>query len=140
MKYRDKAPLVAFFGSVYENTNHQLLATSLKSIHYQKKIKKKIFVFVDGEINYKIERVLKLNKVNIFRCFSKKKNGLGFALNFLVDKIKNENFEYFSRFDDDDYFDNYKTCEQIILIFVGLGQLRIVILIFLNRYQLRIKI
>ena len=104
---------VIFFGAVYKNTNIKNLKKTFKSIFGQKFIKPKIYIFCDGKIPQKLIFFLKGHNKLIKVYKSQNNLGLGNALNFLVNKIKNLDFDYFSRFDDDDYFHDMKTFLQI---------------------------
>ena len=109
-KYYQK---VVFFGSIYKYTKVIKLKKTIDSILKQKFIKPSIYLYCDGPVNTKLKILLIKYKKNL-RFFETNKNcGLGKALNFLVKKIKPLDFDYYARFDDDDYFHSMKTCLQI---------------------------
>lgn len=115
LKINKTAHNVCFIGSISYKSDLKLFKQVVNSIKNQKNINYFIALCVDGKIKNEMYKFIssksfpKNNRI----YYSEKSKGLSYSLNKLINIFKKYNFEFFSRFDDDDIFNLDKTYLQI---------------------------
>ena len=112
--------MVAVIMSVYDGDNIQYVEQSIDSILSQSYKKLSLFVYLDGVTNNNIRSYVEGiadNYSNVYSFYSKDNNGLAYALNFLINKVKTMgNYTYIARMDADDISDIERISEQVIFL------------------------
>lgn len=117
MKNSMNSEMVAVIMSVYDGDNIQYIEQSIDSILSQSYKKLSLFVYLDGVTNDNIrsyvDGVAKVHS-NVYPFYSKENNGLAYALNYLINKVKAMgDYTYIARMDADDISDVERISEQV---------------------------
>lgn len=112
--------MVAVIMSVYDGDNIQYVEQSINSILSQSYTKLSLFIYLDGVMNDNIRSYidgLANEYSNVYSFYGKENNGLAYALNYLINKVKMMgDYAYIARMDADDISDVERISEQIIFL------------------------
>ncbi|MBW5826399.1 glycosyltransferase [Yersinia kristensenii] len=108
---------VAVIMSVYDGDDILHIEESINSILSQSYGNLSLFIYIDGVRNEKILSLVKRktnDNVNVYSFSSDENNGLSYALNFLIDKVKKlDEYKYIARMDADDISEVDRISEQV---------------------------
>ena len=91
----------------------------IKNFKQQLYLNKKLFLVINNnQINIElIKNELKNENINYEIILVDEKYNLGYCLNIAIEKMKEQNYEIFSKFDDDDIYDKKYLLEQIYYLY-----------------------
>jgi glycosyltransferase involved in cell wall biosynthesis len=109
---------VAVIMCVYKNDTPEYLRLAIDSILHQEVVSPQLFIFVDGPISNPIKELLEFYSSNdrVVIKFNDDNVGLATGLNWLIDNLELDHFDYVARMDADDVSMSNRLVEQIIHI------------------------
>lgn len=112
---KNKSQTIAVLMSVYNNDDVKGLDAAIESIKCQTYKDIDIYIYCDGIVEPELLRILKDNETNghAMVYYSTNNNGLAYALNFLINIIKNINYGFIARMDADDISAPERFSEQV---------------------------